>query len=208
MVEEITEKFTSNKKKRQPYPCSDCADTTPYFYCDACKAEYEEREQAEFERRTEKQRAQYASRRKRILAKRPQKICANPDCGIAFQSKRKDARFCSDRCRQQAHRVTDKSSTHTQPLSNRDAWERKLLALLDRHQAVFLNQLLPEERTRAQYQALCLLVAKLEAAGKVESIFYYARYGKPGFKALVKPGHVVEHPNQIPKVKAKERLPL
>jgi hypothetical protein len=46
------------------YPCPDCADTTPYFYCDACKAEWEKREHEEDEARRAKQRAWYAKRPK------------------------------------------------------------------------------------------------------------------------------------------------
>ena len=201
------EKDISSKKTAR-YPCSDCADTMPAYYCDACRTEYEKREQAEFERRTVKQRAQYARRRKRTLAKRPQVICA--ECGTPFKRKRGDARFCSDRCRQRAHRktVTDKASTQRVPLSNRDGWERQLLALLDRHRAIFLNDLLPEERTRAQHQALCSLAAKLEAAGKIETFSYWSRFGKPGFKLFVKPGHEVKHPDKVRRLKANERLPL
>ena len=75
----------------------------PYYYCDACKAEYEKRRRDETERRTKKQRAQYARRRKRVLAHRPPAIC--PECQKEFERKRSDARFCSDRCRQKAHRA-------------------------------------------------------------------------------------------------------
>jgi hypothetical protein len=201
------EKDISSKKTAR-YPCSDCADTVLAYYCDACRTEYEKREQAEFERRTAKQRAEHARRRARMLAKRPLAHCA--ECGKVFNSKRDDARFCSERCRQRAHRkaVTEKPKHPESLITYRDSWERKLLALLARHRAVFLNDLLPEQRTRAQYQALCLLAAKLEAAGKIESFSYLVQWGKPGFKVLVKPGHEIEHPDKVRRLKANERLPL
>jgi hypothetical protein len=50
-------------KKMKQYPCVECADAVPMDYCDVCKAEYDKRQQEEFEQRTTKQRAQYARRR-------------------------------------------------------------------------------------------------------------------------------------------------
>jgi hypothetical protein len=40
---------------------------------------------------------------------------------------------------------------------------------------VFLNDLLPINRTSAQYQALSLVAAKLEADGKIETTSYLFR---------------------------------
>jgi hypothetical protein len=66
-------------KPSQPrYPCADCADTTPSFYCDACKAEYEKRGQKEFEERTAKQRAWYARRPKMWTPPKPPKGTPKP----------------------------------------------------------------------------------------------------------------------------------
>jgi hypothetical protein len=197
-----------NKLSEPEYPCEDCRSATPSFYCDPCKAEYERREQEEFERRTAKQRAEYARRRQRVLATRRPATCTV--CGAKFKSKRRDdARFCSDRCRQRAHRkaaVTGRNSLHRERLTIRDDWRHHILALLRRHRAVFLNDLLPESRTRAQYQALSLVAAKLESDGQIDTLSYLCRFGKPGFKALLKRGHAVEHPDKIYRLKDDERL--
>jgi protein-arginine kinase activator protein McsA len=197
------------EKQSEPrYPCVDCADAVPSEYCNACRAEYDKREQKEYERRTAKQRAEYARRRQRVVARRPQAVCVA--CGATFKSKRDDARFCSAKCRQRGHRggaVTDKNSIHGGRLNIRDG-QRAILALVERHRAVFLNDILPKNRTRAQYQALSLAAAKLEAAGKIETWFYTYRYGKPGHKVLRKPGYEIEKPDQIPRLKRDERMML
>ena len=188
------------------YPCEDCRNTVPMYYCNACRAEYEKREQAEFELRTTKQRVEYARRRKKVLANRPPAIC--PMCLKEFACKRSDARLCSDRCRQQAHRkapVTHENSSGLATSSNRDRWRRAILALLDRHSAVYLNDLLPESRTRAQYQQLCRVVARLEDAGEIETWEYLTRFNHPGHKVLVKPGCTIKHRN-VPLLKNNERL--
>jgi hypothetical protein len=170
------------------YPCADCADALSFDYCDACKAEWEKRQQKEFEQRTKKQRAEYKRRRERKLRYRPQRRCEA--CGAEFKRTRTDARYCSATCRQRAHRqaVTDKSSPTYGTRSSRHngAWERGILALLKRHPAVYLNDLLPEKRTRAQYQALSLAAVKLEAEGKIDSWWFGGMWGRPGFKALAR----------------------
>jgi hypothetical protein len=106
------------------------------------------------------------------------------------------SRYCSVTCRQRAHRkaVTDKSTTPRSAMSSRDngAWERGILALLERHPALFLNDLLPEERTRAQYQALSLAAVKLEAEDKITSVFFWARWGQPGKKVLLRRGYQIK----------------
>lgn len=52
------------KAPRARFPCSDCADTTPYYYCDECRGEYDKREREKDEKRREKRRQQYARRGK------------------------------------------------------------------------------------------------------------------------------------------------
>ncbi len=65
-------------------------------------------------------------------------------------------------------------------------------ALLDRHSAVYLNDLLPEGRSRAQYQQLCLTVAELEEHGQIEAVDHSSTDGiRPGPKVLTKPGYTV-----------------
>jgi hypothetical protein len=194
------------------YPCADCADAAPFEYCDACRAKYEKRQQKEFEQRTAKQRAEYKRRRERKLRGRPQRRCET--CGADFKRTRTDARYCSATCRQRAHRqaVTDKSRTPLRPKSIRhnDAWELAILALLKRHPAVYLNDLLPEQRTRAQYQALSLAAVKLEEADKINTWSFWSRWDRPGNKVLtrrdfkVKNDQIEEH--QIHRLTDKERL--
>jgi hypothetical protein len=191
-------------KPSQVYPCPDCADTVPYFYCDACKAEWNKRQKAERDRANVKQRKWYAQRKAR-RGLGGKKACGV--CGTDFEPKRADARFCSPACRQKAHRnaVTGSQGFSTEPLTTRNMlWREGILALLDRHSAVYLNDLLPKGRTRAQYQALCLVAAKLEAEGKVESIYFWYRI--PGLKALVKPGYKIENRDNITRLKPDERL--
>jgi hypothetical protein len=192
---------------KRSYPCSDCADALPAEYCDACRAEYEKRERQENEKRTAKQRAAYRQARNRVLDRRKARRCEA--CGAGFKRPRADARFCSDTCRQRAHRkavVTGKRSTGARLMINRDRLERGILALLDRYPAIFLNDILPVERSRGQYQALCLMANRLEDAGKIESTYYLTRFLKPGHKVLVRPGHEVEDPDQIPRLKDSEKL--
>ncbi|MGO8933599.1 MAG: hypothetical protein ACLQDA_07815 [Terracidiphilus sp.] len=190
------------------YPCDACRDTVPSLYCNACRAEYDNRAQQNFERRTTTQRAEYARRRKQVLAKRPPAICQI--CLKEFTRKRSDARFCSDRCRQQAHRK-EAPVTHRHKLArdmsfNRDRWRRAILALLDRHSAVYLNDLLSESRTRAEYQQLCRVVTGLEDAGQIETMTYLLRFNHPGHKVLVKPGYTIKDRN-VRELKNNERLP-
>jgi hypothetical protein len=89
-------------QKTAAYPCEICAETVPYFYCDACKSEWGKRRKAERDCANEKQRKQYARRRKRKQALRPAIMCAG--CGRKVESNRKDAKFCGPACRQKAHR--------------------------------------------------------------------------------------------------------
>jgi hypothetical protein len=106
------------KPARPSYPCAECADTVPYFYCAGCGAEWEKRQQKEREQESAKRRACRARRKERFERYRPP--CAA--CGVKFKGKRKDARFCSDTCRQNAHRksVTAKSGVIARPPMSRD----------------------------------------------------------------------------------------
>jgi hypothetical protein len=107
------------------YPCPDCRDLSPrqipHYYCAACKAEWEKRCQEEREQEAAKQRAWYARREERQQRATPPTTC--PICGTQFKGRRKDARFCSDRCRQRAHRqpVKDKNNYAAQLNSSRDS---------------------------------------------------------------------------------------
>ena len=57
-------KSIKEETPRSRFPCPDCADTTPYFYCDACRAEWDKREHEKDELRRAKQREQYKRRGK------------------------------------------------------------------------------------------------------------------------------------------------
>jgi hypothetical protein len=104
-------KVSLSETSRPTYPCSDCADTFPLNYCDACKAEWEKRQHEKHERECAEQRKWYRVRKERRERRRPPTTCAA--CGVQFKGKRKDARFCSDKCRQKAHRkaVTEKNNS-------------------------------------------------------------------------------------------------
>jgi hypothetical protein len=103
-------------KEPLPFPCPECADTTPFYYCDACKTEKERRDQAERDHRADLRRRSRAQRKSARSAK-----CVV--CGERFSGKRRDARFCSSTCRQRAHRRASQLnvSPTTQPPSIRDA---------------------------------------------------------------------------------------
>ena len=93
----------SKEPSQEPaYPCGECADTIPYYYCTPCKTEYDKRRREERERENAKQREQYARRQRWRRASRPPKMCAR--CETKFEPKRKDAKYCSHVCRQKAYR--------------------------------------------------------------------------------------------------------
>jgi hypothetical protein len=79
------------------YPCPECADSIPMFYCSVCRAEFDRRNQAERERQATLRRN--ARKRRRALQR---DVCAA--CKEIFTGKRKDARCCSAKCRQRVHR--------------------------------------------------------------------------------------------------------
>lgn len=91
------------------YPCSECADTVPYYYCTACKTECDKRRREERERDNAKQREQYARRQRWRKSQRPPIACAS--CETEFKAKRKDAKYCSHDCRQRAYRKRLKDVT-------------------------------------------------------------------------------------------------
>jgi hypothetical protein len=107
-----TRSAPSSGPEPKPYPCKECAADVPYYYCADCRTEFESRQQKERERESAKRREQYARRKQRREARMPPRLC---ECGLNIKSKRKGARFCSDKCRQKAHRriVTDKRSRAT-----------------------------------------------------------------------------------------------
>jgi hypothetical protein len=191
------EDYEAERDNKPRFPCIDCAGAVPRDYCDVCRIEWEKRQEAETEAERAKWRKQYAQRRRLAKAR---KLAASSfsspkceSCGKPIKSKRDDARFCSARCRQRAHRaVTDKHMLQEKRVFNRDKAARHILALVDRHRAIWLNDLLPDNRTKAQYQAVALIAAKLEAEGKIDD-WHWGREWSWGetetrFKALARPG--------------------
>jgi hypothetical protein len=71
--------------------------------CAACRTEWEKRREAERERECAKQREWYRRRKERRLLMAAPTVCES--CGTKFKGRRKGARFCSDTCRQRAHRT-------------------------------------------------------------------------------------------------------
>jgi hypothetical protein len=103
----VTDKNESpNQPRNDPlrisFPCSKCFLTVPFYYCNPCRAHFEENLQKEREARNSVDRRRRAKRREL----RPLSTC---ECGERFKPSRRDAIFCSSACRQRAHRrrVTD-----------------------------------------------------------------------------------------------------
>jgi hypothetical protein len=96
----------------KPKYCEACFLTVPFYYCDACreKWEAEQRPIKEAERRKmdrQNERARQHRKKQRLDAIGHRKC---PSCGTLFDG-RKDAKFCSSRCRQKAHRRCRKNRT-------------------------------------------------------------------------------------------------
>jgi hypothetical protein len=106
---QIKDREVTSKTPR--FPCKDCAATGPAYYCAACSAEWNKRQQGKHSRECAKRRAQYRHRKQRLALTRSPKQCM--ECGRKLNGKRKDARFCSNSCRQRTHRKTvTANSTH------------------------------------------------------------------------------------------------
>ena len=113
-----------SKRRRAPikepsqtpaYPCSECADSVPYYYCTPCKAEHDKRRREERERENAKQREQYARRQQWRRRSRSPSKCA--ECETEFEAKRKDSKYCSHVCRQAAYRRRKSAEANTTPAS-------------------------------------------------------------------------------------------
>jgi hypothetical protein len=95
-------KVGPSAKPAEPLICVTCVGFPPMYRCDSCRAKEEERRRKERERENAKARKRRARRRDRRLARQPSSIC--PECDGEFKPARKDARYCSNACRQRAHR--------------------------------------------------------------------------------------------------------
>ena len=110
---------TAQKPLHDVYPCPECRATKPPFYCDACKKTWAAGQQKERDREKAQRRRWYENRKRRLEMRKGPMRCAC--CEGLFKGKRRDSKFCSDRCRQQAHRaVTDKTRVSEKPTNSRD----------------------------------------------------------------------------------------
>jgi hypothetical protein len=102
---DVTDKKNAHGRminSRNAFPCKDCTNEVPLYYCTACRAEWDKRQRIEWEKEAAKRRAWYARRAAERKRARPPTTCAT--CQRKFKGKRTDARFCSNACRQSAHR--------------------------------------------------------------------------------------------------------
>jgi hypothetical protein len=104
---------SATPESRDKYPCAECASTVPRFYCDKCRARWDSDNAKEREKELAKQREYRKRRRMRHAVN-----CAC--CGMLVRGKRKDARFCSDKCRQNAHRQNSRSGAPLPTVGSED----------------------------------------------------------------------------------------
>lgn len=110
-----------NKPSQPAFPCEDCRDTIPKYYCNSCKAQWER--QQEKDREWEEKRRVRKNARQRQLYERHKQVnrfrskptsCAM--CGKAFKPKRSDAKYCSATCRQRAYVKRDGKASNSRSL--------------------------------------------------------------------------------------------
>jgi hypothetical protein len=98
----------SLKEPLARYPCAECASAVPMDYCTACRTEWDKRQLVEHERERAKHREWYALRKARRKYVKWRAPCAA--CGKDLRGRRKDARYCSEACRQRGHRTRSKAT--------------------------------------------------------------------------------------------------
>jgi hypothetical protein len=106
---------------RPAYPCDDCRDTVPSFYCDACKAQFEKEKEKKREREDRKRLEKNARQRKRYKEYRQirkSEICGS--CEKKFEPKRSDAKYCSAACRQRAYVKRDGKPSNLKPIGQQE----------------------------------------------------------------------------------------
>ena len=105
VADDAWEKLLRGNKGRA-YPCELCVNQMPYYYCTACREEWDKRQQEDRERDNAKQRKWYARRQHMRRLSRLPTTCGV--CSEKVEAKRKDATYCSAACRQRAHRQRQK----------------------------------------------------------------------------------------------------
>jgi hypothetical protein len=88
---------TAKKSLHLGFPCRNCIELASLYYRDSCRHEWDKRWQQERDAENGKRQ----QRRARKRARQPAKTCV---CGRNFHGKRMDGKYCSNACRQRAHR--------------------------------------------------------------------------------------------------------
>jgi hypothetical protein len=83
-------------------------------------------------------------------------------------------------------------------------WARGILAALETHPVVLLNDLLPRERTRAEHSALNRAAIALAEKGTI-AIWYRGSHGGAHSIAVARPGHGRPRWKDIPRLTGAER---
>jgi hypothetical protein len=114
--------FEITYPSKPTYPCDLCADALPRDYCNACKAEWEKRQQEERGREKQKRNERNARNRLRYAERtrwrdRGQKQTHCSNCGVEFRAKRQDAKYCSASCRQKAYLKRDGKPSNDKSLN-------------------------------------------------------------------------------------------
>jgi hypothetical protein len=91
------DKLAETLARKDKYPRFDCFGHAPMNYCYACRQEYGRRHRIELDHAAE-------LRRESRARKRDAKQGECEFCGEVFFGRRADTKFCSDTCRQRAHR--------------------------------------------------------------------------------------------------------
>jgi hypothetical protein len=110
-----------NKTSLSRFPCDDCRDALPIDYCDACRAQWEKKQQDDGER-LEKERQQRNKRQREYyqINKPVRQPVACAMCNKKFKPKRSDAKYCSAACRQRAYVKRDGKVSNSKPVRSTD----------------------------------------------------------------------------------------
>jgi hypothetical protein len=153
------------------YPCEDCRDTIPSFYCNPCKAQWEKEQEKEREREEEERKRKNACARARYKAsKRFRDLHAKPAvcemCGNAFKSKRSDAKYCSAACRQRAYLKREGKASNSKPLGSEEIERAVTSAFTDNPDGAFSTDDLCDQiylglnRVERKHRAAVIAIAK------------------------------------------------
>jgi hypothetical protein len=106
---------------RHAYPCDDCRDTVPGFYCDTCRVQFEKDKEKKREREERQRLEKNARQRERYKEYKPRNksaICGS--CEKKFEPKRLDAKFCCATCLQRAYVKRDGKASNSKALGQQE----------------------------------------------------------------------------------------